>query len=113
MSHNEIKKRLLAARSAEEAASIAREDGLELSAAQAEALFREIQMRKAAEVHPLDPVELETVSGGGEGDTLPGICKATVEADFIAYEDGKIARVATSSWCCARRASARSASRRS
>ena len=36
MSHNEIKKRLLAAESAEEAAAIAKETGLELAAEQAE-----------------------------------------------------------------------------
>ena len=97
MNHREIKARLLAAGSAEEAAAIAKEEGLALAAAQAEALFREILACREAQ--PLDESELTAVSGGAEGDTLPGICKATVEADEIQYKDGAISKVLTSSWC--------------
>lgn len=97
MRYKEIRMRLLAAQSAGQAAAIARETGVELSTEQAEKLFQEIQSRRAAEMNTLDPGELEAVSGGRCD--LPGVCKATVEADEIQYQDGAISKVLTSSWC--------------
>lgn len=98
MNHNEIKKRLLKAESAEEAAAIALENGIELSAEGAENLFREIQMRRKAESESnrLDPRELDTVTGGTNRSEY---CKATVEADELIYKNGELDTILTSSWC--------------
>lgn len=95
MRYSEIKMRLLTAENAEQAAAIAREDGVELSAQEAEKLFREIQMRRAAEATQLDPSELEAVSGGNGME----FCKSTVEADEIEYKNGEISKILTTSWC--------------
>ncbi|MBR3315162.1 MAG: hypothetical protein IKG18_13630 [Atopobiaceae bacterium] len=86
------------AESVEEIAVIAKENGEELSAEQAERLFEEIQARKAAD--ELDENELSGVAGGMEEVHLAGVCKATVEGSMIHYDrDGNVTGFRSGSWC--------------
>lgn len=100
MNHNEIKARLLQAESAEDAAAIVKENGVELSTEQAARLFEEIKARRAAEANPLDATELDAVSGGMYERRLDGVCKATVEGSMVRYdENGNVTGFHTTSWC--------------
>ena len=77
---NELKAKLLAAKSAEEAAALVKAAGQEISAEETEKLWAEITKRRDQDGKELSPDELEAVSGGTRNWASKG-CKATVEED--------------------------------
>ena len=76
---NELKAKLLAAKSAEEAAGLLKADGREITAEDAAKLWNEITKCRDQEGKALSPNELEAVSGGVDRDWLTDGCAATVE----------------------------------
>ena len=75
---DELKAKLLAAKSAEEAAELLKADGQELTAESAARLWEEITRKRAQEDAALSLDELEAVSGGARDWYIEG-CAATVE----------------------------------
>ena len=83
---NELKKKLLAAKSAEEAAELVKTAGQEITAEDAEKLWKEIEARRERDGRELSPDELEAVSGGdADRDWLEDGCAATVEPGSDCY----------------------------
>ena len=74
---NELKSKLLAAQSAEEVAALVKADGQEITAEEAEHIFKKAQEKKADKELSLD--ELDAVSGGEDRDWVLDGCAATVE----------------------------------
>ena len=78
----ELKKKLLAAQSAEEAAELVKADGQEITAEDTERIWGEITKRREKDIQMLSLDELEAVSGGGDLRNWPvDGCAATVEPD--------------------------------
>ena len=75
---NELKAKLLAARSAREAAALLRDAGVD--APRAERLWTELKHKREADGKELSLDELGSVSGGFDRDWLKEGCFATVEA---------------------------------
>ena len=75
---NELKVKLLQAKSAEEAAALLKEAGIDQAAA--EQITKELTQKLFADGRKLSPDELEAVSGGYDRDWLTDGCAATVEA---------------------------------
>ena len=83
----ELKAKLIAAKSAEEVAALVKADGQEITAKGAEQLLKEIGTHKPGSELSLD--ELESVSGGADRDWVTDGCAATVEADsWCSSNDG-------------------------
>ena len=74
---NELKKKLLVARSAGEVASLLKESGMDDSIA--EQLWKEINAHR--DDRELSPDELEALSGGADRDWAKDGCASTVEAE--------------------------------
>ena len=77
---NELKAKLLAAKSAEEAAALVKADGQEITAEEAEKLWKEITGKRAQDGRELSPDELEAISGGSRDWNMYG-CQATVDEE--------------------------------
>ena len=75
---NELKAKLLAVQSAEEAAALMKADGQEITAEDAAKLWEEIERKRDSDGKELSPDELDAVSGGGRNWLFDG-CAATVE----------------------------------
>ena len=76
---NELKGKLLAAKSAEEAAALLKAQGQEITAEDAAQLWQEITKRREQDSTELSPDEMEAVSGGADRDWETDGCAATVE----------------------------------
>ena len=76
---NELKTKLLAAKSAEEVAELVKADGQELTQEDAAHLWEEISRKREQEGRELSLDELEAVSGGKVLDGITDGCAATVE----------------------------------
>ena len=74
---NELREKLLAAKSAEEVTELVKADGQEITAEEAEQILQKISQHR--EEKELSPDELEAVSGGARNVLTEG-CAATVEA---------------------------------
>jgi len=74
---NELKAKLLAVRSAGEAATLLKDAGVD--APMAERLWTELKHKREANGKELSPEELEAISGGADRDWLTDGCAATVE----------------------------------
>ena len=82
---NELKAKLLSAKSAEEVAELVKNDGQEIKAEDADHLFQEITRFK--EGSELSDEELEAVSGGADRDWQNDGCAATVEQGSWCWSD--------------------------
>ena len=76
---NELKAKLLAAKSAEEVTELVKADGQEITAEDAAHLWEEITRKREQNGKELSLDELEAVSGGADRDWLEDGCAATVE----------------------------------
>lgn len=76
----ELKAKLLAAQSEEELAALVKADGQEITAEEAEKLWKEITGKRAQDGRELSLDELEAVSGGSRDWNMYG-CQATVEEE--------------------------------
>ena len=85
---DELKTKLLQARSAEEAAALVKADGQELSPEDAAQLWAEITKRREQDGRELSPDELEAVSGGVR-DWITEGCAATVECGSTCWSDDR------------------------
>ena len=84
----ELKKKLLAAQSAEEVAELVKADGQELTAEDNERIWEEITKRREKDVRTLSLDELEAVSGGSEYRNWPvDGCAASVEPDSMCWSN--------------------------
>ena len=77
---NELKAKLLTAKSAEEMTALVKAAGQEITEEDAARLWEEITRKRAQDGKELSPDELEAVSGGARNWASNG-CKATVEDD--------------------------------
>lgn len=84
---SELKKKLLAAKSAEEAAELVKADGQKVTAEDAERLWEEITRLREKIGKELSPDELEAVSGGR--DYLKEGCAATVEPNSLCWSNDR------------------------
>ena len=82
---NELKAKLLAAQSAEEAAALLKADGQEITAEESALLWKEITSKRGQNGKELSLDELEAVSGGRDYGTEG--CAATVEPDSWCWSD--------------------------
>ena len=82
---NELREKLLAAKSAEEVTELVKADGQEITAEEAEQILQEISQHR--EEKELSPDELEAVSGGDHRNWLTQGCAATVEDDSWCWSD--------------------------
>ena len=76
---NELKAKLLAAKSAEEVADLLKADGQEVEPDDAEKLWMEVTKKRQKNDRKLYVDELDAVSGGADRDWLEVGCAATVE----------------------------------
>ena len=76
---NELKTKLLAVQSSEEAAALVKADGQEISAKETARLWEEIGKYREQDDQLLSLDELEAVSGGADRDWVDDGCAATVE----------------------------------
>ena len=76
---NELKAKLLAAKSAEEVTELLKADGQEITPEDAARLWEEISRHRNQDGSELSPDELEAISGGVDRDWLTDGCAATVE----------------------------------
>ena len=84
---NELKAKLLAAKSAEEVTELLKTDGQEITPEDAARLWEEISRRRNQDGSELSPDELEAVSGGSDRDWLSDGCAATVDPDSLCWSD--------------------------
>ena len=77
---NELKAKLLAAKSAQEVAEIMKAEGREIPAEQAARYWQEIIREKKLDSMEVSPDEMGAISGGADRDWLRDGCAATVEA---------------------------------
>ena len=90
---NELKAKLLAAKSAEEVTELLKADGQEITPEDAAHLWEEIERKRNADGKELSPDELEAVSGGSNRDFLKDGCAATVEPGSWCWSDDSCAWV--------------------
>lgn len=83
--NNEMKAKLLAAQSEEEAAALLKADGQEITAEESALLWKEITSKRGQNGKELSLDELEAVSGGRDYETEG--CAATVEPDSWCWSD--------------------------
>ena len=76
---DELKAKLLAAASAEEAVGLVKAAGQEITAEDAARLWDKIEATRKESLREFSPDELEAVSGGADRDWLQVGCAATVE----------------------------------
>ena len=76
---NELKAKLLAAKSAEEVTELIKADGKEITAEDAAHLWEEISRKREQNGKELSLDELDAVSGGADRDWATDGCAATVE----------------------------------
>ena len=76
---DELKARLLAAKSEEEVTELVKADGQEITPEDAARLWEEISRQRNQDGSELSPDELEAISGGTGRDWLTDGCAATVE----------------------------------
>ncbi len=83
----ELKAKLLAAKSAEEAAALVKSNGQEITSEDAAHLWEEISRHRNQDGSELSTDELEAVSGGSDRDWLSDGCAATVDPDSWCWSD--------------------------
>ena len=84
---NELKAKLLAAKSVEEVTELVKADGQEITEEEAAHLWEEITRKRAQDGKELSLDELEAVSGGWDRDWAKDGCAATVEPGSVCWSD--------------------------